>query len=110
MILGAEKSRLSKRHGATSVQAFRDAGIVPDAMVNYLARLGWSHGDQEIFTREELIRLFDIKDVASSGAVFDLTKLEWLNQEYIKAMDGHRPATRARPVVPPPARGVTLDR
>ena len=99
MILGADKSRLSKRHGATSVQAFRDAGIVPDAMVNYLARLGWSHGDQERFTRDELVRLFDIKEVASSGAVFDLTKLEWLNQEYIKAMDGVRLAALAAPFV-----------
>src|SRR5881396_1649498 len=71
MILGPDRSRLSKRHGATSVQSFRDAGIPADAMVNYLARLGWSHGDQEIYTREELIELFDIKDVASSGAVFD---------------------------------------
>src|SRR5919197_778649 len=68
MILGSDRHRLSKRHGATSVQAFRDAGIPAHAMVNYLARLGWSHGDQEIFTREELIELFDIKDVASSGA------------------------------------------
>src|SRR5437667_6108267 len=109
MILGADKSRLSKRHGATSVQAFREAGIVPDAMVNYLVRLGWSHGDQEIFTREELIRLFDIKDVASSGAVFDPTKLEWLNQEYIKAMDGHRLATRARPFIAAAGLSVTLD-
>jgi glutamyl-tRNA synthetase len=109
MILGADKSRLSKRHGATSVQAFREAGIVPDAMVNYLARLGWSHGDQEIFTREELIRLFDVKDVASSGAVFDLTKLEWLNQEYIKATDGHRLATGARPFIAAAGLGVTLD-
>src|SRR5216117_202605 len=109
MILGADKSRLSKRHGATSVQAFREAGIVPEAMVNYLARLGWSHGDQEIFTREELIRLFDVKDVASSGAVFDLTKLEWLDQEYIKAMDGHRLATRARPFIAAAGLSVTLD-
>jgi glutamyl-tRNA synthetase len=99
MILGADKSRLSKRHGATSVQAFRDAGIVPDAMVNYLARLGWSHGDQEIFTRDELVRLFDIKDVASSGAVFDATKLEWLNHEYIKGLDGRRLAALARPFI-----------
>jgi glutamyl-tRNA synthetase len=105
MILGADKSRLSKRHGATSVQAFRDAGIVPDAMVNYLARLGWSHGDQEIFTREELIRLFDIKDVASSGAVFDLTKLEWLNQQYIKAMPGSQLATLVRNTVLTPGVG-----
>ena len=99
MILGTDKSRLSKRHGATSVQAFREAGIVPDAMVNYLVRLGWSHGDQEVFTRDELVRLFDVKDVASSGAVFDLAKLEWLNQEYIKRMEGERLAALARPFI-----------
>jgi len=109
MILGADKSRLSKRHGATSVQAFRDAGIVPDAMVNDLARLGWSHGDQEIFTRDELIRLFDIKDVASSGAVFDLVKLEWLNHEAIKAMDGARLAALARPFIARAGLAVPLD-
>jgi glutamyl-tRNA synthetase len=109
MILGADKSRLSKRHGATSVQAFREQGIVPEAMVNYLARLGWSHGDQEIFTREELVRLFDIKDVASSGAVFDLTKLEWLNQEYIKAMDGARLGELARPFIDRAGLTIALD-
>jgi glutamyl-tRNA synthetase len=109
MILGTDKSRLSKRHGATSVQAFREAGIVPDAMVNYLARLGWSHGDQEIFTREELVRLFDVKDVASSGAVFDLAKLEWLNHESIKAMDGARLAALARPFIERAGLTVTLD-
>ena len=65
MILGTDRSRLSKRHGATSVQAFRDAGILPEALVNYLARLGWSHGDQEVFSRSELVRLFDIKDVGA---------------------------------------------
>ena len=99
MILGADRSRLSKRHGATSVQAFRDAGILPEAMVNYLARLGWSHADQEIFSRDELIRLFDIKDVVASGAVFDQTKLEWLNQEYMKRMDDGRLAELVAPFV-----------
>jgi glutamyl-tRNA synthetase len=97
MILGPDRSRMSKRHGATSVQAFRDMGILPDAMVNYLARLGWSHGDQEIFSREELITLFDIKNVGASGAVFDQTKLEWLSQEYLKRADG---ATLARLAAP----------
>src|SRR5229473_8390593 len=97
MILAADRSRLSKRHGATSVQAFRDQGILPDAMVNYLARLGWSHGDQEIFSRAQLVQLFDIKDVASSGAVFDQTKLLWLSHEYMKAMDPERLATLAEP-------------
>src|SRR5215831_15784363 len=84
MILGPDKSRLSKRHGATSVQAFREAGILPDAMVNYLARLGWSHGDQEIFSREELIRDFDLGEVGKAGAVFDYTKLEWLSHHWLR--------------------------
>jgi glutamyl-tRNA synthetase len=88
---------MSKRHGATSVQAFRDMGIVPEAMVNYLARLGWSHGDQEIFSRTELIALFDIKNVGASGAVFDQAKLEWLSQEYLKAADGPTLARLAAP-------------
>jgi glutamyl-tRNA synthetase len=110
MILGADRSRLSKRHGATSVQAFREAGILADAMVNYLARLGWSHGDQEIFSRDELIRLFDIKDVASSGAVFDQTKLEWLNQEYMKRMDDARLAELVEPFVAGAGHAVLPDR
>jgi glutamyl-tRNA synthetase len=97
MILGADRARLSKRHGATSVQAYREQGILPEAMVNYLVRLGWSHGDQEIFTRAELIERFDIKDVSSSGAVFDQAKLEWLSQAYIKATDGARLAVLVQP-------------
>ena len=100
MILGPDRSRLSKRHGATSVQSFRDAGIPAEAMVNYLARLGWSHGDQEIFTREELIELFDIKDVASSGAVFDHAKLEWLSHQCIKRMDAEELAASVAPFFP----------
>ena len=99
MILGKDKSRLSKRHGATSVQAFRDAGIPADALVNYLARLGWSHGDQEVFSRAELVELFDIKNVASSAAVFDSTKLEWLSQHYLKTMPGSRLAELATPFI-----------
>jgi glutamyl-tRNA synthetase len=107
MILGPDRSRLSKRHGATSVQAFRDAGILPEAMVNYLARLGWSHGDQEIFSRDELVEHFDIKDVSSSGAIFDQTKLEWTSQHYLKSIDGTRladlllPFVRAAGLMPP---------
>jgi len=79
--------------------------MLPEAMVNYLARLGWSSGDQEIFTRRELIERFDIKDVSSSGAIFDQTKLEWLNHEYIKTIDGARLAALAAPFVR--AMGVT---
>src|SRR2546428_7223528 len=101
MILGSDRARLSKRHGATSVQAYREQGILPEAMVNYLARLGWSSGDQEIFSRAELVERFDIKDVSSSGAIFDQTKLEWLNHEYIKTVDGRRLATAVTAVLIP---------
>ena len=86
MILGADRHRLSKRHGATSVVAFRDEGFLPEAMVNYLARLGWAHGDQEVFTREELVALFDLRQVGSTAAIFDRTKLEWLNQVWMKRL------------------------
>jgi glutamyl-tRNA synthetase len=99
MILGADRARLSKRHGATSVQAYREQGILPEAMVNYLARLGWSSGDKEMFTRAELVERFDIKDVSSAGAIFDQTKLEWLSQEHIKVADGARLAALVRPFI-----------
>jgi len=85
MILGADKARLSKRHGATSVMVYREMGYLPEALVNYLVRLGWSHGDQEIFTMEELIREFSLETVGKSAAVFNPEKLLWLNQHYIMA-------------------------
>ena len=90
MILGPDKRPLSKRHGATSVQAFREAGILPEAMVNHLARLGWSHGDQEIFSREELVGEFDLGQVGKAGAVFDYAKLEWLSHHWLKAAPSER--------------------
>ena len=83
MILGSDRSRLSKRHGATSVMAYKDMGYLPDALVNYLVRLGWSYGDQEIFTREELINYFSFDNVGSSAAVFNPEKLFWLNGQYM---------------------------
>ncbi len=83
MILGSDKARLSKRHGATSVMAYKDMGYLPDALVNYLVRLGWSYGDQEIFTREELIRYFSFEAVGKSSAVFNPEKLLWLNSQYM---------------------------
>jgi len=83
MILGADKARLSKRHGATSVMAYKDMGYLPDALVNYLVRLGWSYGDQEVFTREELIKYFSFENVGKSSAVFNPEKLLWLNSQYI---------------------------
>ncbi|MDR2443945.1 MAG: glutamate--tRNA ligase [Deltaproteobacteria bacterium] len=84
MILGADKTRLSKRHGATSVMAYKEMGFLPQALNNYLARLGWSHGDQEIFSLEEMISLFDLKHVGKSAAIFNPEKLTWLNAHYIK--------------------------
>jgi glutamyl-tRNA synthetase len=87
MILGADGSRLSKRHGASSVLEYEKMGILPHALINYLARLGWSHKDQEIFSIEELINLFDIKAVHKSAAIFNLDKLLWLNHHYIANSD-----------------------
>ena len=85
MILGQDGKRMSKRHGAVSVTEYRDQGYLPHALLNYLVRLGWSHGDQELFTVDEMIELFDIKDVHKSAAVFDPEKLLWVNYESIKA-------------------------
>lgn len=85
MILGADKTRLSKRHGATSVMAYKELGYLPEALVNYLVRLGWSHGDQEIFALDKLIELFDLGSIGKSAAVFNPDKLLWLNQHYIKS-------------------------
>ena len=97
MILGSDKTRLSKRHGATSIMAYKDMGYLPDAMVNYLVRLGWSHGDQELFARQELIENFSWKNVQTSAAVFNPDKLLWLNAEYIKASP---PSQVAQALVP----------
>jgi glutamyl-tRNA synthetase len=90
MILGADKTRLSKRHGATSVMAYREMGFLPEAMVNYLVRLGWSHGDQEIFSMDELIEKFSLDNVGRSAGVFNPDKLLWLNAHYIKTGDPAR--------------------
>jgi len=87
MILGSDGKRLSKRHGAVSVQQYWEDGILPEALLNYLVRLGWSHGDQEIFTREEMIQYFDIHDINKAPAAFNTEKLLWLNQHYIKTGD-----------------------
>ncbi len=87
MILGPDGTKLSKRHGAVSVMQYRDDGFLPHAVLNYLARLGWSHGDQEIFSREELIALFRCEDVNQSPSRFDIDKLSWLNQHYLKTDD-----------------------
>ncbi len=84
MILGADKARLSKRHGATSVMAYQEMGYLPEALVNYLVRLGWSHGDQEIFSMDQLIQFFSLTSVGKSAAIFNPEKLLWLNQHYIR--------------------------
>ena len=97
MILGSDKSRLSKRHGATSIMAYKEMGYLSDAMVNYLVRLGWSHGDQEIFTREELIKKFSWDHVQKSAAVFNPEKLLWMNAEYMKVSP---PSKIAQELVP----------
>lgn len=97
MILGADKARLSKRHGATSVVAYREQGYLPEALRNYLVRLGWSHGDQEIFSLEEMIEHFDLAQVGKSASVFNPEKLDWLNAEYMRKL----PTTRlAEELVP----------
>jgi glutamyl-tRNA synthetase len=83
MILGPDGAKLSKRHGAVSVLQYRDEGFLPEAVLNYLVRLGWSHGDQEIFTLEEMVRLFDIRDVNKSASAFNVEKLSWLNQQHM---------------------------
>lgn len=90
LILGADRARLSKRHGATSVIAYREMGYLPEAVVNYLARLGWSYGDQEIFSVEELIRHFTLEKVGNTAAVFDQGKLDWLNAQYLRVADPAR--------------------
>ena len=83
MILGADGAKLSKRHGAVSVLQYQEEGYLPDALLNYLVRLGWSHGDQEVFTREEMIAAFDIRDVNKAAAAFNPEKLQWLNQQHM---------------------------
>lgn len=87
MILGSDGKRLSKRHGAVGVMQYREDGYLPEALINYLVRLGWSHGDQEIFTMDELINYFEIKDINRAPAAINPEKLLWLNQHYMKTSD-----------------------
>jgi len=86
MILGKDRARLSKRHGATSVIAYHDLGYLPEAMINYIAKLGWGCGNQEVFSRQELIEKFSLAGVTKSPAIFDLEKLNWLNGQYIRGI------------------------
>jgi glutamyl-tRNA synthetase len=87
MILGSDGKRLSKRHGAVSVMQYREEGYLPEALLNYLVRLGWSYGDQEVFSSDEMIEFFDLKDVNKSASTFSPEKLLWLNHQYIMNSD-----------------------
>ena len=87
MILGDDGKKLSKRHGAVSVMQYRDDGFLPQAVLNYLVRLGWSHGDQEVFSVDEMIKLFSLDNISKSASAFNTDKLIWLNQHYIKTLD-----------------------
>jgi glutamyl-tRNA synthetase len=99
LIVGVDRARLSKRHGATAVGSYRELGFLPDAVVNYLARLGWSHGDQEIFSRDELIAAFDVEGINKSAAAFDLEKFTWVNAQHMKGMSDEALARAALPFV-----------
>ncbi|MES1982999.1 MAG: glutamate--tRNA ligase [Pseudomonadota bacterium] len=106
MILGADGQKLSKRHGAVSVMQYDENGYLPEALINYLARLGWSHGDEEIFSVEQFCAWFDLDHITPSAAQFNTEKLNWLNQHYLKVADNSRLAELIRPRLA--ARGVTV--
>ncbi|MBO1113328.1 glutamate--tRNA ligase [Bordetella petrii] len=97
MILGPDGEKLSKRHGAVNVMEYDAQGYLPEAMVNYLARLGWSHGDDELFTREQLVQWFDTRHLSKSASQWDPKKLNWVNAHYIKQMDNAELAARVAP-------------
>ena len=107
MIHGPDGLKLSKRHGAVSVMQYDDDGYLPEAVVNYLARLGWSHGDDEVFSREQFVQWFDCAHISRSPARFDFAKLDWLDNHYIKAADDGRLASMVAPRLA--ARGAALD-
>ena len=106
MILGDDGQKLSKRHGAVSVMQYDEDGYLPEAVINYLARLGWSHGDDEIFSVDQLCAWFDLDHITPSAAQFNTEKLNWLNQHYLKQADNARLAALVRPRLE--ARGVTV--
>jgi glutamyl-tRNA synthetase len=99
MILGADGEKLSKRHGAVSVMEYPAQGYLPEAMLNYLARLGWSHGNDEIFSMEQFTEWFNLEHLTASAAQFNNEKLAWLNNHYIKQADNARLAELARPML-----------
>jgi glutamyl-tRNA synthetase len=110
MILGADGAKLSKRHGAVSVLQYRDDGYLPEALLNYLVRLGWSHGDQEVFSIEEMQQLFDIRDVNKAASAFNPEKLLWLNQQHIMRATPERLAEYLKPQLAALGVAVTEDR
>ena len=99
LIHGKDRARLSKRHGATSLIEYREDGFLAEALMNYLARLGWAHGDQEVFSKEDLIEKFDLANVGKSPAIFDMDKLLWLNSHYMKTLPPEDIATRFIPFI-----------
>ena len=99
MILGHDGERLSKRHGAVSVMQYFEDGFLPEALLNYLSRLGWSHGDEEIYSLDQFVQWFDLESISKSAAKFDPEKLSWVNQQYIKATDNARLVELARPFI-----------
>ena len=107
MILGPDGDKLSKRHGAVSVLQYRDDGYLPEAMLNYLARLGWSHGDDELFSREQLVQWFDGAHLSKSAAQWDAAKLQWVNAHYIKQADDARLAALLQPMLA--SRGQSIE-
>ncbi|MFM2407311.1 MAG: hypothetical protein RL358_53 [Pseudomonadota bacterium] len=107
MILGSDGERLSKRHGAVSVMQYEEEGFLPEALINYLARLGWSHGDEEIFSIEQLVEWFDLEHISKSAAQFNPEKLRWVNQHYIKQADNARLAVWVTKNLA--ARGITVN-
>jgi glutamyl-tRNA synthetase len=110
MILGADGAKLSKRHGAVSVLQYREDGYLPEALLNYLVRLGWSHGDQEVFSMEEMQQLFDIRDVNKAASAFNPEKLLWLNQQHIMRATPQRLAEYLKPQLAALGVAVTDDR
>ena len=99
MVMGPDGQKLSKRHGATSVFAYRELGYFPEALLNYLVRLGWSHGDQEIFSKQEMIEYFDFANCGKSAGIFNAEKLLWLNFQYLKQRSVEQLAHEVRPFI-----------
>jgi glutamyl-tRNA synthetase len=99
LIHGKDKHRLSKRHGAASLLEYRTDGFLPEALMNYLARLGWAYGDQEVFSKQDLIEKFDLKNVGKSPSIFDMDKLLWLNGHYLKTLPEADVAERLEPFI-----------